>query len=70
MEFVFVRNSIIFVPAMYFPCAIIVFVSWITFLLDVDHISARTYLCATSLLTIVTLQAAINLSLPWVSKQN
>uniref|UniRef100_A0A7M5X2L3 Uncharacterized protein n=2 Tax=Clytia hemisphaerica TaxID=252671 RepID=A0A7M5X2L3_9CNID len=67
IEFKFVRNSIIFIPAMYFPCAMVVFITWITFLMDSAQYPARTYLCVTSLLTIVTLQTAMNASLPKVS---
>ena len=68
IEFTFVRNSIIFIPAMYFPCAMVVFISWITFLMETTQYPARTYLCVTSLLTIITLQTALNSSLPKVFK--
>ncbi|XP_057293681.1 gamma-aminobutyric acid receptor subunit pi-like isoform X1 [Hydractinia symbiolongicarpus] len=67
VHFVFVRHSMSFIPAMYFPCAIIVIISWITFILDPEQYPARTYLCVTSILTIVTLHAAMDTSLPKVS---
>jgi len=63
----FRRKTSAFIPAMYFPCTVIVIVSWITFFIHPDHFPARTNLCAVSVLTIITLQGGMSNTLPKVS---
>lgn len=63
----FRRKTSAFIPAMYFPCTVIVIVSWITFFIHPNHFPARTNLCAVSVLTIITLQGGLNNTLPKVS---
>eukprot|EP00794_Sanderia_malayensis_P003786 gene3786-4309_t len=67
VKLMFKRISSAFIPAMYFPCTVIVLVSWITFFIHPNHFPARTNLCAISVLTMLTLQGAINNTLPKVS---
>lgn len=67
VQITFKRKISAFIPAMYFPCTVIVFVSWITFFIHPDHFPARTNLCAISVLTMLTLQGSLNNSLPKVS---
>ena len=62
----FRRKTSAFIPAMYFPCTVIVIVSWITFFINPDHFPARTNLCAVSVLTIITLQGGMSNTLPKV----
>ena len=49
------------------PSNIIVFISWIAFLIEADHAPARIYLGITCILTMSSIQGSINSALPQVS---
>ncbi|XP_014681767.1 PREDICTED: glycine receptor subunit alphaZ1-like isoform X2 [Priapulus caudatus] len=51
----------------YLPTVLIVFMSWVSFWLDVDAIPARVTLGVTTLLTMTTLAGGVRVSLPPVS---
>ena len=55
---------------MYFPSAMIVITSWVTFVIAPEHFPARTNLNVVGVLTIITLQSGVSGSLPKVKYDN
>lgn len=67
--FTFERMASYFLIHVYSPCALIVIVSWISFLLPRSSPPARVTLGVTSVLTVVTVMNMLNNSMPKVNKE-
>lgn len=67
VDLVFKREFSYYLIQIYFPCIILVIVSWVSFWLDPSAIPARVSLGVTTLLTMATQISGINASLPPVS---
>lgn len=67
VELEFGREVSFYLQTIYFPCFIIVIVSWMSFWIDYKAVPARVALGVTTLLAMSTTQASINSSLPPVA---
>ncbi|KAL4003451.1 cation transporter family protein [Acanthocheilonema viteae] len=66
-SFLFKRNIGFYVIQVYLPCILIVVISWVSFWLNRDATPARVALSVLTILTMTTLTATANASMPKVS---
>ena len=66
-KFTFKRRSKYFVLQVYIPCILIVMVTWASFWITPTAAPARTAICVTTILTLITMLGIVNANMPKVS---
>ena len=66
-KFTFKRRSNYFILQVYLPCICIVAVTWASFWITPKAVPARTTICVTTILTLITMLGIVNANMPRVS---
>lgn len=66
-KFTFKRRSNYFILQVYLPCICIVAVTWASFWITPKAVPARTAICVTTILTLITMLGIVNANMPRVS---
>ena len=66
-RFTFRRRTHYFILQVYFPCVLLVMVTWSSFWITPAAVPARSAICVTTILTLITMLGIVNVNMPKVS---